>query len=173
MKRLTKWFWLLNKRLYKKAAFLVLLAMIPLLVLLLGIVSRQESGFVRVALSADRSDPTAAEILDELNGSSALITFTETASAEEAQRMVRTGEADAAWIFPANLTEEIRAFAAVNGSREPVITVVEREQTVALRLSHEKLTSAVYKACSHALYLDFIRTNLSELDGLTDQELMA
>lgn len=173
MKRLLKWFWLFNKRLYKKAAFLVILAIIPLLVLFLGIVSEQESGFIRIALcEQDGAQSMAAEICGELKNSSELIVFIQCGSAEEATRMVQTGRADAAWIFCENFQEKIQKYSRVDAVRDPVITVIEREESIPLRLSHEKLTSALYDRCSRVLYLDFIRTNLEQLDNVSDQELL-
>lgn len=169
-----KWLWLLNKRLYKKAVFLVILAMIPILVLLLGIVSQQESGFLRIVLCAQgETDPTAEAIFADLDTGSKLIVFTRCATAAEAFTLVQTGQADAAWIFPENLTQAIDAFSKWNVDRAPIVTVVQREETVPLRLSHEKLTGAVFKHCAKVQYIDFVRTNLPQLEGLTDEELMA
>lgn len=173
MNRLFKWFWLLNKRLYKKAVFIVILIIIPTLVLFLGLVAKQESGFVQIALcEQDGAHSMSAAICEELQGSSELIMFTTCSSAQDAKRMVQTGTADAAWIFCKNFQEKIQEFSRLNSSRDPVITVVEREQTIPLRLSHEKLTSTLYGYCSRALYLDFIRTNLEQLSSVSEQELM-
>ena len=173
MKRLLKWFWLFHKRLYKKPVFLVILATIPLLVLFLGIAAKQESGFVRVALCEQDGDHSmAAAICDELKSGSSLIVFTRCTSPREAEAMVRTGQADAAWIFCRDFQEKLQEFSQRNSRHVPVITVIEREQTIPLRLSHEKLTSVLYGYCARALFLDFIRTELDQLSSVSDRELL-
>ncbi len=173
MKRRCRWLWLFNKRLYKKPAFLLLLLSVPLLLLLLNIISHQESGFVQIVLCPqDQENSLAAEVCDELKSSSELILFTECASPEESMEMVQTGQADAAWIFSEGFEQKIREFAKIKSRRLPTVTVVEREQTIPLRLSHEKLASVLYERCAQPLYLDFVRTNLAQLDDVTDQELI-
>ena len=63
MKNIGKWFLLLNKRLYKKATFLLILILIPLLVIGYGAVARDESGLFTVALACKGEDDTASQIM--------------------------------------------------------------------------------------------------------------
>lgn len=173
MKQYLKWLWFLNKRLYKKGTFVVLLLLIPLLTLFFSLFAKQSSGFAHIALAADGDDPIARAVIDELLESSEFIRFTECATTEEAARMVRRGDADGAWLFPADLTERIGAFSKTSSRWEPALTVVEREETIPLRLSHEKLSCALYKYCSRSLYVDFVRGALPELDGVTEEDLLS
>lgn len=172
MKQYLKWLWFLNKRLYKKATFAALLLLIPLLTLFFSLFARQNSGFVHIALATDGEDPVAQAVIDELMESSEFIRFTRCATTEEAARMVRRGEADGAWLFPADLQERIGAFSTTSSRWAPALTVVEREETIPLRLSHEKLSCTLYKYCSRALYVDFVRGALPELDGVAEDELL-
>ena len=173
MKQYLKWFWLLNKRLYKKVTFVALLLLIPLLTLFFSLFAKESGGFAHIALAADGDDAVADAVIEELLDSSEFIRFTRCASAEEAVRMVRNGEADGAWLFPSDFEERLAAFSKVHSPYRPALTVVEREATVPLRLSHEKLSCALYKYCSRALYTDYIRDALPVFDGASEEELLA
>ncbi len=174
MKTIAKWFLLLNKRLYKKKIFLILLALIPILVLALGISAREESGFIHIALAqADANDPLGEAIIQDLFDSSRLITFARCDTPAEAEELVKTGQADAAWIFQKDLTDRLQDFAKDPSQANYMVSVVQRQDNVALRLSREKLSGALYNHCSDHIYLNFIRTQTPALDGVTDAELLA
>ena len=171
--KLFKWFFMLNKRLYKKATYIAILVMIPLCVLLLGIAAKQDSGFVHVMLALqDPEDKIAEEIVSELSGSSELMRFSLTDSTQEAVEAVRSGEADAAWLFPGGMAEKIDSFVSDGTERRPVVSVVEREESIPLALSREKLTAVMYKYCGKAKFLSFARTTVKKLDKLSDKQLM-
>lgn len=171
MQKLLKWLLMLNKRLYKKTAFVVILALIPIFVLAFSFVAERDSGFLNIILvRTDSSDAVSSQVVNELLSEDSIINFTESSSTDEALDAVKTGRADEVWIFPADTQEKINQFAQTNS--DSVITIVAREQTVFLRLSHEKLTAALYKYCAKAYYVDFARTNVPKLDSLTDEELI-
>ncbi len=172
MKRGFMWFVLLNKRLYKKAAFVIILALIPLMVVALNMVAQQDSGFVTIALAQeDPTDPISSAIVEDLMGKQRLIRFVDCASSDEAQRMVTNHRADAAWLFVEDMSERVEEF--VDTRSEALVTVFLREQTVPIRLSHEKLVGAVYKYCAQTAYLTFAREETPELDGLSDEQVMS
>lgn len=172
MKHYLKWLWLLNKRLYKKVTFVALLLLIPLLTLVFSLFARQSSGFVHIALAAEGEDAVAEAVIGDLLESSEFIRFTRCASAEDAVRMVREGDADGAWLFPSDFEERITDFAKTSSRWSPALTVMEREVTIPLRLSHEKLSCALYRYCSRALYIDYIRNELPVLNGEADDALL-
>ncbi len=168
MRRLLRWFLMLNKRLYKKAAFVVILALIPICITAFELVARQDSGFLHIVLAAtDSTDPISSQVIDELLSEESIIMFTEASGPEQAVKAVKSGRADEAWIFPADMHT-----VADGSDSDNTVTVVAREQTVFLRLSHEKLTAALYKYRAKAYYLDFARTEVSGLDQLSDDELV-
>ncbi len=174
MKRLAMWFFLLSKRLYKKATFLIILALIPLMILGLGIVAKEDSGFITIALAQeDASDAVSSAIVEDLTGKQRVIRFVECETPEEARQLVAGSRADAAWVFPKNMQGRIQSFLKTHSQRDYIVTVYQREQTVALRLSHEKLAGALYTHCAQTLYLNFAREETPELDGLTDEQVMS
>lgn len=168
------WFLLLNKRLYKKAAFLIIMLLIPILVLGYSFVADDESGIITVALAKEGGDALTDRIIDDLESSDSLIRFIECETPQNAENLVIAGKADSAWIFPDDLQTHIDAFVRNGGSqRYAFVRVVERESNVALNLAREKLGGLLFDAASKTIYLDFARENSDALDALTDEELLA
>lgn len=173
MRKLLQWFWLLNKRLYKKPTFLVLMALIPLCVMALSFAAQRSSGFLHVALGqGDANDPISSRIVQDFLAEKSLIRFTLAESPEAAVEMVRTGNADVAWVFPADMQGRIQQFLKNKSRRNAVVQVVERETTVFTRIVQEKLTSEIYVHCAKAQYLQHMRKEFEALNELSDQQLM-
>lgn len=168
------WFLLLNKRLYKKATFVVILMMIPLMIVALNIVAQQDSGFVTIALvQEDPADDISAAIVSELTDNQKIIRFAVCETADEAETMVINRRADAAWVFPDSMQQRIETFLATRRNKEPIVTVFLCEETVPLRLSNEKLAGTLYKHCAPMLYRRYVRNKTPELDGVSDEKLMS
>lgn len=163
-------YYLLNKRLFKKYSFLLILGMVPLLAGGIRLLANEESGIARVALCLpDPDDELAKEVADDLMGKDAVLRYTLCDTEEEARRMVISDEADTAWIFPEDLAESLQA-AAERKRIRPVVKVVERKDSVALILSREILGAALYPALSYAVYEDYVRSDLG-LNGLSKERL--
>ena len=170
MKRIFKWFFMLSKRLYKKPSFIALLVLVVICVFSFRLSAKQDSGFVHITLAQEiKEDGVSRDIINELTKEDSIIRFSVSDTAEAALEAVRSGKADEAWIFPSIKNEKIVSA----GSVDYVVDIVTREQSVALRLAREKLTASLYKYCARAYYLDYIRTNISALDTLSDQKLIA
>ena len=160
MRRIAIWFFLLNKRLFKKGSFLMILCAVPLLVAGMRLAARQESGIVTIALCrTDPSDELSAEIVDGLLDDGNVLRYVVCETPEEARDLVERFQADAAWIFPENLALRLGESAARKRVR-PVVTVVEREDSIPLAFSREILTSALYPFFSYAVYEDYVRDDL-------------
>lgn len=170
MRKLGKWFFLLSKRLYKKFSFVVVLVLIPLCVLAFQLAAQQDSGFVHIVLAQEDSGAISSEIITSLQDSSEVLRFTQADSPEAAVEAVKRAQADEAWIFPRDPETAVQAW--VDGKRDYVVSVVTREQDTTLQLAREKISQVLYKACAKAYYLDYIRSELSQLDNLTDGELI-
>ncbi len=169
MKKWLKWFWMLSKRLYKKPSFLVLMLLIPLCVALFAGAAQKSSGFVHIALAREQDDdPIATAVMNDLMAEEGLLRFSQM-SRQDALEAVQTGQADEAWIFPANAEEKLQDFAA--GKEKYIVQTVTREETVSVKLAREKLSAAVYPYLAKAYYVDYVRSQFSQLDHLTDREL--
>ncbi len=171
MQRLCKWIFLLNKRLYKKASFIVILVLIIAAMAGFGVLFEAESGFLNIVLvNKNKNDAISTGIVKDLLSEKSMILFKEVSTAKEAVDKVKAGSADAAWIFSENTQKDIKEFLD-NNSKVSMVSVVEREQNVALRLSHEKLTAKLYRYASKQYYISFVRDKIWGLDKLSDDEI--
>lgn len=174
MRKYFMWFCLLNKRLYKKATFVILLMLIPLVVVALSIISSQDSGFITVSLAKhDPNDIVSTKIVNELKSENKLVRFIEASTPDEAIEQVKMGKSDAAWIFPKDMQQKMNEFIDSPNQKNAFVDVVQRENTVPLTVSHEKLSGILYKYCARTVYINFIRANASELDDITDEQLFS
>ncbi len=175
MKRLRQfltWYFLLHKRLFKKAGFIVVLALIPLFALLLGMVSQQASGILHVAIAAEtQNDPAAAQAIDALQRETNLIQYIVCDSPETAEKYVQSGKADSAWIFGADFGQ-LLADRVTGKTEQPAVRILEREETALLRILHEKLFGQLFKLGSPATYLQFIRQQVPALADCSDEQLL-
>lgn len=167
------WLLMLNKRLFRKPVFLVILALIPLLVFGYQAATREESGVLTIALAQEGEDPLAAQVIDDLMDSSQLLRFRLCQSPLEAEDQVRSGKADCAWIFPDALQQRIEAFVSDPSAENAFVRVLERESNVMLMLTREKLSGALYELCAPTVYRNFLRQNIPEMAQASDAELMA
>lgn len=165
---MTKFFtrlFILNKRLFRKPAFVSILCAVPLLIIALSAVTARTDGFVRIALTAkDPADKVAREVISRLAADNGIVRFTTCDSPDNATDLVRYGEVDGAWVFSADVVRSIAD--AVNArDGEPCVTIIEREDTVALRLAREKLTAALSADTSFAVMREsYAKKVSSELD---------
>ena len=172
MKKALLWLWMLTKRLYKKATFVVILVLIPVLVLGYGLTTQEDSGIISVALARQDEDPTALSLLATLDESSQLLRFEDCDSPEEAEELVRAGKVDTAWILHSDLESKITRFVQSPTEKNAFITVLVREDDIAQRLAREKLSGAAFRLCARVVYMDYIRQNVPGLEHLTQEQLL-
>lgn len=164
---------MLNKRLYKKITFVVILLLIPVSALVFRYVAKQESGFLCIVLTQTNQEDTVSKaVVKDLLEQESIILFTEVADASEAVEMVKMGQADAAWIFADRTEEKIQEFVQEKTLEEKIVNVVVREETVFLRLANEKLFASLFEYCAKEHYIQFARTNAEQLDALSNEELL-
>lgn len=170
IRRMLTRYYLLNKRLFKKYSFLLILCMVPLLVGGVRVLSRQESGIARVVLCLPNpEDELALQVAEKLISGESILRYQFCESKEEARRMVVENEADTAWIFEEDLADSLRMVA----SRKrigPVVKVVERKESVSLIFSREILSGALYPVFSYVVYEEYIRSDLG-LTEVSEEEL--
>ena len=171
MKRMLLWFALMNKRLFRRVSFWLILAAVPLLVLALGLLAQQESGVTTIALFAeDEADPAAAAILARLAEGKSVMRYVRCGSEREAKRLVSTARADVAWIFPADLSARIDKRAGGEDTR--LVTVYAREgEDILQSLTREKLFAALYPELAYSVYTHYVLDTLKPKPTPSAQEL--
>lgn len=157
LKRMLIWYLLLNKRLFKKAGFLVILSLIPILAFLMAsAVEKEDSGFMTVALYFGEND---AEMISELeaafdNDNSELFYYKVCETEKEAIALAARAEADAAWVFADDLSAEIDSYS--RGNPTVLVKVYEAEENSILMLSREKIFASLYPHISYRMYDSYI-----------------
>ena len=171
MKKWFRRFYIFNKRLYKQASFVAILVLLLLSVCTFSLTAESDSGFVRIVLAQTNSDDAiSSKIIKSLIEDDSIILFTYAKNPESAIDAVKNGQADSAWIFPEDMNEKLSAFA--DTKKNSIVRVVEREQNVFLRLSREKLHSALYNYSAKAFFINYSRENLAQLSNLSDEKLL-
>lgn len=162
-------FLLLQKRLLKKNSFLFMLCLAPLLAAGVGRLSEEPAGIATIALYLPERDASAQEISDRLLDGRGVLRYLSCGDEEEARTLVETGKADAAWIFSEDLSERLEGLGNKQRVR-PVVTVVERKESIPLILGREILSSAIYPSFSYRVYAGYVRDELG-LAEMADEEL--
>lgn len=163
--------WLLQKRLLKRWSFLLLMCLAPLFAAGVGRLSEEPFGIATIAMYLPEGDRMAAEISGRLFDGESVLYYLSCDSEEEARKLVEGGKADAAWIFAEDIEERLRELAGRRRVR-PVVTVVERKDSVPLTLGREVLSAAIYPSFSYAVYEEYVRENLGMAD-MTEENLRA
>lgn len=176
MRTLMTWYFLLNKRLFKKPSFLLLLCLVPLLAGGMQLVSRGESRVLHMTVYAEPSaDPLGAELAARLAGLDGAVSYQTVSSEEELRSRVQSGEADAGYLIPADLTAAIADYLSGARSGLPydghLFCVVVQNNSVQLQLAREQFFSEVFPLLSSALSLDFVSGQPYFAD--MDEELLA
>lgn len=159
--KMIMWLVLFQKRLLKKPGFLVLVLLVPCLAAGMRAASLQESSLLRIVLYCREEDEAAGKLVEELLWEESVIHYDLAESEEEARDAVVQGRADAAWMFLEDLQEGLDR-AARHGRVEELVTVVQQEDNMQLRLARMKLYAAIYPdAYVYSVYEDFIGNRLS------------
>ena len=171
--RFFRWAWLLSKRLYKKASFLLILLLIPLAVFGLGMMAQEDHGMLHVLLvQKDPSDPVSSSVAARLQENAGLIRFSFCATTERAEEMVLHGKADGAWIFEEDLSRKIAASFSDPSEGKGFVSVLERESNVTLCLAREQLCGSLFECCSQQMFLDYVRTHSEGARTVSDEVLL-
>lgn len=165
------WFLLLNKRLFLKFSFWVVLAMVPCLVLGMQLAAKEDSGILTIYLcKEDPKDPMADMMIAKLMEKKSIVQFHTDLSIEEAMDAVIRGEADGVWIFQKDLQENMSA-SSESRKLKPVVRAIEREDYVALIMAREKLYSVLYPYYNYAIYEEYTRNAAGEEHEIGAEEL--
>lgn len=155
------WYILLTKRLFKKKSFVLVLLLLPCLSAGLLLVSTQESGVLTVALVAEKKEAadkvgentSSKQLIKRIRAENSIIRFVEADSEEEADRLILSHQADAAWIFPESLKKAAASY--LSGSK-PIVKVVQKDEGVLYALSREIIYKNIFPYISYAVYKSYM-----------------
>ena len=172
IKRALLWFFLLEKRLFKKAGYLVLLIAVPVVALIMSLIASRSDGAIKVALfCGDPTDPAAVSIYDELVADSDLVGFREAGSREEAESLVRYGTVDMAWVIEGGVVDKLHEYVSGKNPSGPVYTVYVREDKPMLLLAREKLSAKMAPYMMREAMKEYIKKDLDMYEIPDDDAL--
>ena len=151
------WLFMIWKRMFKKPGYVLLLLTIALLAISLSVFSQNSGSLVRIAIFADNEE--TKDVFLESENTTTVIKYEYFESEQSAYDAVTAQGYDAAWILTGDLFDAAREFTR-NG--EPIVKIFQREDTVFLRLSREKLYATIYPYISKAIYDGFTSRTASE-----------
>ena len=170
IKRYLLWFFLLEKRLFRKIGFILVLLSVPLLALVISMISTRAEGAIEIVLFAEEpGDPVVSEITDKLLADRSFITFRTVGSRDEAVRIVKYGSADEAWVLEDGFFDKISDYANGKQSDGPAVSVYVRQDSAALLVAREKLTSAVSPVLLRETMKAIVRSDFDESE-IPDEE---
>jgi len=162
------WFYMLTKRILHKWSFLLLLCMIPLIIPMTNLAMSQESGIVRIVLCNEGNDEEANKIIQSLLEEDSVIMFTTAETAEEAEEAIHKYQADATWIFASDFSDNLDAYTANKPIDHSFVRVIERENTITIRIAREKLFGALYSNLSYSIYKNFIYGEIASEETVSE-----
>lgn len=162
-------FWIYTKRLLHKFSFVFLLVCVAFAVPLFSAVVSDGGSVVKIALYNEDCD-ASADIIQNLTENKSIIEYEVYDSQKDATEAVKSGKADAAWIFDKNFEKNMAKY--IRGeSIKPFVTVIEREENISLKLAREKLFGAIYPHMSYLIYEDFVRSEILDNEKVTSDRL--
>ncbi|MCR5419567.1 MAG: ABC transporter permease [Lachnospiraceae bacterium] len=169
-----KLFRIFNKRLLRKPGFIIMLLLIPMVVLLLFVVSNNESGIARIALVCEGK----SDIIPKLMAKDSVFLYVGYNNKDDALKELNDNKVDAVWIFSGEFEKGIADYTnhiveekarendlsknALKGDKGKVVTVIENEDTVLLKLARLQLFGAMYSELSYSLFKDYIYLKTKE-----------
>lgn len=169
--RIIVWFLLLNKRLFHKWSFVFILILAPLLVYIMKQIVTDESGVLKILLYQENyRDEVSQEVVNKLLTDDSIIQFERVGSAEQALSMIYNGNADSVWMFSDRCMDKIET-SVTGGGDGKLISVIEREDSVALKFAREKLYSVMYPYYNYAVYKQYTLNELEVPEGISEKQL--
>lgn len=153
-----------HKRLILRPTFIILLALVPVIGLLLGLVAHEDSGIMTVYLAYESESEAVLSVIDDLTEDEGIIRFV-SSDKEGALRAVENGKADSAWVLKEDFDSLLQDYAEVQSAKNSLVTVFQRDDDVSIMLAREKLLGAIYPLLSREFYLSYAQKDISsEID---------
>ncbi len=163
------WFLMLTKRLLLQWGFVVMLCAIPVIVMLTNAAMGEDSGIVHIVLSYEQKDEAVDRIISNLMNEDGVIRFSVEENPEIAREGVREYKYDAAWIFPGEYIKKMDEY--ITSGKDEFIRIIEREETIPLKIANEKLFAAIYSDFSYSIYKNFTYKELVSENVVPESEL--
>lgn len=163
IRNLLMWYYMFTKRLFRRYSFILILLLIPVIVPVARVALSRESGIMNVALCSEGEDNIMAnEIINSLKEKDSIVRYTDYKTPQEARYAVQAQKAIAAWIFEKDLEQRMDEFVA--GDVKPLVTVVAREDTTAVKLTNELLFASIFPDIAYESFKYYVYQNVIPAD---------
>lgn len=171
LRKVLMWLYMLNKRLFFKKGFVVLLCLIPILVFGMKEVAKEDSGVLTVMLCAeDPEDEYALQLIGELCAEESVIRYI-VGDKESAYLAVEKGDVDCAWIFSEDFRNKLYRFAQSGKKKDACIEIVEQEDNVVLQLARTQLYGSLYPKLAYFYCESFLQDDLAQEGAILEEQL--
>ncbi len=167
--KIAVWYWMLQKRLFRKYSFWLILCMAPCLALGMRLASQEESSILRIGLYAGEEDEIGTAVVRGLMEKESIIHYEKAASVEEAENMVLQGKTDGAWIFEESMEERLKM--AADGGMKKLVRVLQQEDNAQMKLARVRLYEEIYPHYVYAFYMDYIRNSLDGGEACSEEDI--
>lgn len=173
LRKIFLWQYMLNKRLFHKKSFIVLLVLIPVMVFGMKLVAKQDSGIMTIMLCAEQEgDELAEQIIEELLEQDSVIRYT-VGDVETAYSAVQAREVDCAWVFREDFRQKLDAFATEDADRQAPVYIIAQEDNVALMMARTNLYGVMYSHYAYYLCENFLQNDVMQEEPVSEEELRA
>jgi len=168
IKKYFLWFYMFAKRLILRWSFVVILCLIPLLIWGANAAMKGESGILTIYLCADENNSAANDVIDNIQNGKSSILFKRSCSIDESLKALEQKKADAVWYFEDDFSEKLDKYAS-GKTKKPVVKVFEREDTIPLRLSRERLYGGIFGKFAYSVYRNFVYSEYFTEDEVPEE----
>ena len=158
IRTIKRWYIALNKRLLKRAEFIIMLLSLPLLVLGIMSVSKQKKGLLDIGIVAGAScNSDVRLVVNKLKSEKSVLDFEVYEDEQLAKEKLQRGKLDIIWVLPDSLDD----------IGDKSIEVIQGNDSTINSIAREKLYAVLYPYIAHCEYIKYMKKiNISDTDIL-------
>lgn len=166
---------LMQKRVFYKKSFLLILILISLFSFAIFFTSKSNGSFIKIALYANSStdnigNSICIQLLNDSRKNFSFINYTLFENKENALSSVNSEENDAAWIFYDDINEKMKK-SAYNEMIENVVSIYQKNDSIKLSFAKEILYSKLFSYFSFLTYKAFLQNRNFINDDFSEQNI--
>ena len=143
-----RWYIALFKRLLKRAEFIVMLLILPLLVFGIMLVSKQKKGLLDIGIVASASSNSDVRaVVNKLKNEKSVLDFEVYGDEQLAKESLKRGKLDIIWVLPDSLDD----------IGDKGIKVIQSKDSAINSITREKLYAALYPYIAHSEYIKYMK----------------
>ncbi len=151
---MTKFLLLLKRNLIKKS-YIIMLAIMPLMVMLLSIISQGDSTILKVGVCFEGDGTVQQELREDLQANPGSISYEFYNDEQALIDQIKTAKLNQGWIIPTSIEESTDQL-AMNQTPDTKIQILVREDGLSAMLGKEIVCSRIYKIVSKKILQNYL-----------------